>query len=101
MAIFKSSYYDKDYRAGAALLRARRPYLFKNAATGIALFAFCIGVCKLNPLPPSSNRTILTFSNYYGTIDAFTINAVGQDDFSDVIVPEKKMVDTEPAPAVK
>ncbi|EEH46365.1 uncharacterized protein PADG_02463 [Paracoccidioides brasiliensis Pb18] len=77
MAIFKSSYYDKDYRAGAALLRARRPYLFKNAATGIALFAFCIGVY------------------------AFTINAVGQDDFSDVIVPEKKMVDAEPAPAVK
>src|SRR2546429_204845 len=42
---FKSSYYDKDYRAGAALLRARRPYLVKNAVTGIALFGFCVGVC--------------------------------------------------------
>jgi hypothetical protein len=27
---FNSTYYGKDYRAGAALLRARRPYLFKN-----------------------------------------------------------------------
>ncbi|EEP76661.1 predicted protein [Uncinocarpus reesii 1704] len=45
MALFKSSYYDKDYRAGAALLRARRPYLVKNGLTGVALFGFCIGVC--------------------------------------------------------
>jgi len=64
MTLFKSSYYDKDYRAGAALLRARRPYLVKNAVTGIALFGFCVGVY------------------------AFTINAVGQDDFSDVKVPD-------------
>ncbi|KAK2810251.1 hypothetical protein FQN50_003221 [Emmonsiellopsis sp. PD_5] len=63
---FKSSYYDKDYRAGAALLRARRPYVIKNAITGLALFGFCIGVYS------------------------FTINAVGQDDFSDVKLPEKK-----------
>ncbi|EDN06120.1 predicted protein [Histoplasma mississippiense (nom. inval.)] len=70
MTIFKSSYYDKDYRAGAALIRARRPYLIKNAATGLALFGFCIGVY------------------------AFTINAVGQDDFSDVKLPDKKRGDT-------
>ncbi|KAL1986910.1 hypothetical protein VTN96DRAFT_5327 [Rasamsonia emersonii] len=61
---FNSSYYGKDYRAGAALLRARRPYLFKNAVTGIGLFAFCISVY------------------------AFTIRAVGQEDFSDIVVPE-------------
>lgn len=42
---FNSTYYGKDYRAGAALLRARRPYLFKNALTGFGLFAFSIGVC--------------------------------------------------------
>ncbi|EFR02073.1 hypothetical protein MGYG_05076 [Nannizzia gypsea CBS 118893] len=64
MSLFKSSYYDKDYRAGAALMRARRPYIVRNVATGVALFSFCIGVY------------------------AFTINAVGQDDFSDVKVPE-------------
>ncbi|DAA77646.1 TPA_exp: hypothetical protein A8136_6192 [Trichophyton benhamiae CBS 112371] len=64
MSLFKSSYYDKDYRAGAALMRARRPYIVRNIATGAALFSFCIGVY------------------------AFTINAVGQDDFSDVKVPD-------------
>lgn len=44
---FNSSYYGKDYRAGAALLRARRPYLFKNAITGLGLCGFTIGVCTL------------------------------------------------------
>ncbi|PGH00403.1 hypothetical protein GX51_05811 [Blastomyces parvus] len=77
MTVFKSSYYDKDYRAGAALLRARRPYLIKNAATGLALFGLCIGVY------------------------AFTINAVGQDDFSDVQLPEKKQASPTPAQGAK
>ncbi|KAJ9297644.1 hypothetical protein DTO271G3_4419 [Paecilomyces variotii] len=62
--IFNSTYYGKDYRAGAALLRARRPYLFRNTLTGIGLFSFCIGVYT------------------------FTIRAVGQEDFSDVVVPD-------------
>jgi hypothetical protein len=44
---FNSTYYGKDYRAGAALLRARRPFLVKNALTGFGLFAFTIGVCTL------------------------------------------------------
>lgn len=47
---FNSTYYGKDYRAGAALLRARRPYLLKNALTGFGLFAFSIGVCELAPI---------------------------------------------------
>ncbi|KAJ5577842.1 uncharacterized protein N7459_006806 [Penicillium hispanicum] len=62
--IFNSTYYGKDYRAGAALLRARRPYLVKNALTGFGLFAFSIGVY------------------------AYTIRAVGQEEFSDVKVPD-------------
>ncbi|KAF3397804.1 hypothetical protein F1880_005656 [Penicillium rolfsii] len=62
--IFNSTYYGKDYRAGAALLRARRPYLFKNALTGFGLFAFSIAVY------------------------AYTIRAVGQEEFSDVKVPD-------------
>jgi cytochrome c oxidase assembly factor 3 len=60
--IFNSTYYGKDYRAGAALLRARRPYLVKNALTGLGLFGFCVSVY------------------------VFTIRAVGQEDFSDVVV---------------
>jgi len=59
----RSSYYESDYRQSAALIRARRPYIFKNMAVGSAIFVFVIGV----------------FS--------FTINAVGQDKFEDVIVP--------------
>ncbi|OJJ63176.1 hypothetical protein ASPSYDRAFT_41938 [Aspergillus sydowii CBS 593.65] len=62
--IFNSTYYGKDARAGAALLRARRPYLFKNAATGLGLCIFTIGVY------------------------AYTLRAVGQDEFSDVKVPD-------------
>ncbi|KAL2361313.1 hypothetical protein RJZ56_005804 [Blastomyces dermatitidis] len=73
MTIFKSSYYDKDYRAGAALIRARRPYLIKNAVTGLALFG----------------------------LYAFTINAVGQDDFSDVQLPEKKKASPAPSQGTK
>lgn len=46
---FNSTYYGKDYRAGAALLRARRPYLFRNAITGFGLFAFTIAVCECTP----------------------------------------------------
>ncbi|PYH72361.1 uncharacterized protein BO88DRAFT_402592 [Aspergillus vadensis CBS 113365] len=63
--IFNSTYYGKDYRAGAALLRARRPYLFKNAFTGLALVSFTISVY------------------------AYTIRAVGQDEFSDVKIPDE------------
>ncbi|EXJ74148.1 uncharacterized protein A1O5_02442 [Cladophialophora psammophila CBS 110553] len=59
----RSSYYNSDYRSGAALLRARRPYLVKNTLTGIAIFGFAIGVF------------------------AFTLRAVGQETFDDVIVP--------------
>ncbi|KAJ6120303.1 hypothetical protein N7523_004583 [Penicillium sp. IBT 18751x] len=62
--IFNSTYYGKDYRAGAALLRARQPFLVKNALTGFGLFAFTIGVY------------------------VYTIKAVGQEEFSDVKVPD-------------
>ncbi|KAJ4525834.1 hypothetical protein HRR83_001023 [Exophiala dermatitidis] len=65
----RSSYYNPDYRAGAALNRARRPYLFKNLITGACIFSFAIGVF------------------------AFTLKAVGQDNFEDVVVPDA------PAPA--
>lgn len=42
----KSSYYDKDFRATAALIRARRPFLVRNLVTGAGIFGFAIGVCK-------------------------------------------------------
>ncbi|KAI9869011.1 MAG: hypothetical protein M1813_002834 [Trichoglossum hirsutum] len=60
----RSSYYDNHYRQSAALLRARRPYLIKNAVTGLVIFSFAVGVY------------------------AFTIKAVSQDDFEDVIIPD-------------
>ena len=47
LSIQKSSYYDKDYRQAAALIRARRPYLVKNIITGAALFSFTIAVCTI------------------------------------------------------
>ncbi|KAF2498546.1 hypothetical protein BU16DRAFT_615576 [Lophium mytilinum] len=68
----RSSYYDKNYKQSAALIRARQPFLLKNIATGAAIFAFTISVY------------------------AFTIKAVSQDEFSDVKVPDKP---TEPARA--
>ncbi|KAI5809612.1 hypothetical protein DFH27DRAFT_477098, partial [Peziza echinospora] len=59
----RSSYYEKDYRQGKALLRARRPYIVKNLLTGIAIVAFTAGVY------------------------VYTIRSVSQDDFEDVPVP--------------
>ncbi|KAL8768694.1 MAG: hypothetical protein Q9209_005112 [Squamulea sp. 1 TL-2023] len=60
----RSSYYTRDNRQTAALIRARQPYLVKNIFTGIGLTAFVISVY------------------------AFTIKAVAQDDFSDVQIPD-------------
>jgi len=60
----RSTYYDKNYRQTAALIRARQPYLVRNILTGTTIFAFAIGVY------------------------AFTIKAVAQDDFSDVPMPD-------------
>ncbi|KAF7157132.1 hypothetical protein CNMCM5623_001120 [Aspergillus felis] len=90
--IFNSSYYGKDYRAGAALLRARRPYLFRNALTGLGLVAFTISVCTYStrtPLPEKKARREAWFAYIKGNFpDAYTIRAVGQDEFSDVKVPD-------------
>jgi len=61
----RSSYYEADYRQSAALIRARRPYIFKNLATGAVIISFAVGVF------------------------AFTLKAVGQDNFEDVIVPDE------------
>lgn len=41
-----STYYDGRLRQGPALIRARRPYLFKNAFTGLGLLAVVGGICK-------------------------------------------------------
>ncbi|KAL1302424.1 hypothetical protein AAFC00_002817 [Neodothiora populina] len=60
----QGSYYDRYNRPTASLYRARQPYLVKNALTGLGIFAFVIGVYS------------------------FTIKAVAQDDFEDVVVPD-------------
>ena len=41
----QNTYYDRKFRQGAALQRARRPYLVKNAVTGLGLFAIVAGIC--------------------------------------------------------
>ncbi|KAM3419118.1 Cytochrome c oxidase assembly factor 3 [Cercospora zeina] len=60
----QSSYYDNRNRPTAALHRARQPYLIKNAVTGLCIFGFVAGVYT------------------------WTIKAIGQDDFSDVPIPD-------------
>ncbi|KIV89798.1 hypothetical protein PV10_07173 [Exophiala mesophila] len=60
----RSSYYDSDYRQSAALIRARRPFLFRNILTGTGIAMFAVGVF------------------------VFTLKAVGQDKFEDVVVPD-------------
>ncbi|CAN8099046.1 unnamed protein product [Discula destructiva] len=58
-----STYYTRQKNQSAALLRARRPYLVKNAVTGLAMFGIAAGVYM------------------------YTMKAVGQDEFEDVKVP--------------
>ncbi|KAF1942611.1 hypothetical protein EJ02DRAFT_443933 [Clathrospora elynae] len=65
---FRSTYYDDRMRASPALLRARAPYLIKNTITGFAICSLVIGIYT------------------------YTINAISQDEFEDVIVPDKPMV---------
>ncbi|MCJ1468047.1 hypothetical protein MMC07_006673 [Pseudocyphellaria aurata] len=60
----RSSYYEKDYRQAAALIRARKPYLIPNIIAGISIFAMTIGIYT------------------------YTIHAISQDDFSDVPMPD-------------
>lgn len=60
-----TSYYDRHNRQTAAMIRARRPFLFRNMWTGLGLAVFTVGVYS------------------------YTINVIGQDEFEDVMVPEK------------
>lgn len=56
----RSSYYDADYRQSPALIRARRPYLIKNAITGIAIMGFAFGVCTSHTVtvPPKLSNQV-------------------------------------------
>lgn len=48
----RNSYYDRsggNWSQSESLLRARRPYLFKNIALGAGLFAFTGAICALIP----------------------------------------------------
>ncbi len=44
----RSSYYDAQ-KHSPALIRARRPYLFKNTIYGVGLSVFAFGVCTTPP----------------------------------------------------
>ncbi|KAJ1333854.1 cytochrome c oxidase assembly factor 3 [Microdochium nivale] len=41
----QSSYYDTKQRQSPALIRARRPYLFKNVMVGVVTASLAAGVC--------------------------------------------------------
>lgn len=45
-SIRQAGYYDRSARQSAALIRARRPYLVKNAVTGLGVAGFALGVCS-------------------------------------------------------
>ncbi|KAK4251175.1 hypothetical protein C7999DRAFT_28204 [Corynascus novoguineensis] len=64
MGLSRTTYWDARNRQSPALIRARRPYLVKNTLTGLALGAFALSVY------------------------AYTIHAIGQDEFEDVKVPD-------------
>ncbi|RDA84635.1 hypothetical protein CP532_5726 [Ophiocordyceps camponoti-leonardi (nom. inval.)] len=66
-----STYYDRRLRQGPALIRARRPYLFRNSLTGLGLVLFITGIYT------------------------YTLKAVGQDEFADVKVPDAPRSSTE------
>ncbi|KXT06064.1 hypothetical protein AC578_1403 [Pseudocercospora eumusae] len=61
----QSSYYDHRNRPTAALYRARHPYLIRNAVTGLCIVGLTAGIY------------------------VYTLKAIGQDDFSDVPIPDK------------
>ncbi|KAF8252900.1 hypothetical protein K440DRAFT_627043 [Wilcoxina mikolae CBS 423.85] len=58
------SYYDADLRQGQSMIRARRPFVVKNALTGLAIVGFTAAVY------------------------IYTIRAVAQDNFEDVPIPD-------------
>ncbi|RKU43797.1 hypothetical protein DL546_005771 [Coniochaeta pulveracea] len=64
MALNRNSYYNRNWAQSESLIRARRPYLFKNTVLGLGLLVFT------------------------GAIYTYTLKAVGQDEFEDVKVPD-------------
>jgi len=80
---FRSTYYDDRMRASPALLRARAPYILKNTISGVAICALVVGICTLHapPIPGPGSHSI----------DSYTINAISQDEFEDVVVPDKPL----------
>ncbi|KAJ4169558.1 hypothetical protein NW754_016586 [Fusarium falciforme] len=77
----QSTYYDRRLRQGPALVRARRPYLFKNAVTGLGLLTVVGAICTTSRLHVTATRL--------HCLDYYTLNAVGQDNFEDVKVPDE------------
>ncbi|GAB7364973.1 hypothetical protein MBLNU230_g5756t2 [Neophaeotheca triangularis] len=87
----QSSYYDKNNRPSAALYRARQPYLVKNAVTGLCIIGFVAGVCTLENVAYRGQG-----QDTKSSADTWTLKAVGQDDFSDIPMPD---VPAQPAQA--
>jgi cytochrome c oxidase assembly factor 3 len=71
-------------RASPALLRARAPYLLKNTITGFAICSLVIGICMATVNLAKRIRSQIA--------DTYTINAISQDEFEDVIVPDEPII---------
>ena len=84
----QSSYY-KNAQFGPALQRARRAYIIPNAITGVCIFGFVIAVCMsialYSILAGLSGVLLIAVLR---CVDAYTIKAVGQDEFEDVPIPD-------------
>jgi cytochrome c oxidase assembly factor 3, fungi type len=71
-----STYYDaKTQRFGESLIRARKPYFYKNILTGFALTGLVSGICTVIR---AHILSMLTTSVLY------TLKAIGTDEFEDV-----------------
>lgn len=71
------------------MIRARRPYLVRNAVTGLGLFAFTAGVCKTHIIPRFAHAALTDI-----LLDFWTMKKIGQDDFEDVKVPDAPAAST-------
>lgn len=79
----RNSYYNRNWAQSESLIRARRPYLFKNTVLGLGLLVFTGAICTFLRQGQSSRTYRLMMET-----DTYTLKAVGQDEFEDVKVPD-------------
>lgn len=74
------SYHNpRGFGVSDALKRARSPHRFGNVLIGLTLTTFIVSVCK--------GTLVLSMLTSNSCLDTYSISAVKQDDFSDVVLP--------------